>query len=84
MKVEKKITLVYTTMGVFLGLLTAYLLKINANLVVALALPVVVYFLSFLVLGFLVRQKKILLLYNSFVTFILIWLTVWILVYSMW
>jgi hypothetical protein len=69
-------------LGIFLGFVTNYLLKINADLSVALGLPPVVYFASLLPLIGLVKQKKSVLFLNSFITFILVWLTVWILFYN--
>jgi len=83
LKVEQKIILVYTILGISLGFATNYLLKINIDLTIALALPFVVYFLSFLPLTILVKQKKSLLFYNSFISFVLIWLTVWVLLYNL-
>jgi len=83
LKVEQKIVFAYTMLGVLLGFVTNYLLKINTSLSIALGLPPVVYFASLLPLTSLVKQKKSPLFFNSFVTFILVWLTVWILFYNL-
>jgi len=84
LKVEQKIILAYTVLGILLGFATNYLLKANVDLIIALALPFAVYFISFFPLNILAKQKKLLLFYNSFISFVLVWLTVWVLIYNLW
>ena len=83
MKVEQKIVFAYTILGTLLGFLTNYLFKSGVDLTIAIAIPFVVYFVSLLPLITLVKEKKSWLFYNSFITFLLIWLTVWILFYNL-
>jgi FtsH-binding integral membrane protein len=81
MKVEQKIVFAYTILGLFSGFLTNYLFMAGLGLIVATAAPFAIYFIS---LSFLaVFTKKKMLFYNSFVTFLLVWLTVWILLYNL-
>jgi hypothetical protein len=54
----------------------------NVDLILALVLPFAVYFASLLPLMTLAKEKKSLLFYNSFITFILVWLTAWVLFYN--
>lgn len=82
MKVEQKIVFAYTILGILLGFMTNYLLKMNVDLILALVLPFAVYFASLLPLMTLAKEKKSLLFYNSFITFILVWLTAWVLFYN--
>ena len=83
MKVEQKIVFAYTILGILLGFLTNYLFKSGVDLTIATAIPFVVYFVSLLPLITLVKEKKSWLFYNSFITFILVWLTVWVLFYNL-
>lgn len=83
MRIEQKIVFVYMILGIFLGLVTNYLLKTGIDLIIAMSLPFLVYLSSLFPLISLVKQKKSLLLLNSFITFILVWPTVWILLYSL-
>jgi len=83
LKVEQKIVFAYTILGILLGFLTNYLFKSGVDLTIATAIPFVVYFVSLLPLITLVKEKKSWLFYNSFITFILVWLTVWVLFYNL-
>jgi hypothetical protein len=82
MKVEQKIVIVYTILGLISGFLTNYLFMAGLGLIVAVSTPFAVYFISLSLLTAFVK-KKTLLFYNSFVTFLLVWLTIWILLYSL-
>ena len=83
MKAEQKIVFAYTVLGILLGAVANYLLKTNVDLILVIALPLVVYFVSLLPLMALVKEKKSWLFYNSFITFILVWLTAWVLLYNL-
>jgi hypothetical protein len=63
--------------------MTNYLLNAGVGLSIALSLPFVIYFVSLIPLITLVKEKKSWLFYNSFITFILVWLTVWVLFYNL-
>jgi hypothetical protein len=81
MKVEQKIVMIYTILGLISGFLTNHI--IGFGLLVATLIPFVFYFISFLLLTIFVKGKKTYLFYNSFVTFLLVWLTIWILLYNL-
>jgi uncharacterized membrane protein required for colicin V production len=83
MKVEQKIILAYTILGLFSGFLTNYLSMAGLGLIVAVATSFAIYFISLPFLTAFVKTKKTLLFYNSFVTFLLVWLTIWILLYNL-
>jgi len=83
LKAEQKIVFAYTVLGILLGAVANYLLKTNVDLILVIALPLVVYFVSLLPLMALVKEKKSWLFYNSFITFILVWLTAWVLLYNL-
>lgn len=83
MRIEQKIVFAYTVLGVLLGFMTNYLLNAGVGLSIALSLPFVIYFVSLIPLITLVKEKKSWLFYNSFITFILVWLTVWVLFYNL-
>jgi hypothetical protein len=82
LKLEQKIVLVYTIFAALLGIATNYLLKNGFDLIISLGSPFVIYFVSLLLLTTLIKEKKSRLFYNSFITFILVWLTVWVLLYN--
>jgi len=75
MKAEKSVVLVYTFLGVVLGAASSYL----QNIYLAFAVPFVVYAATLPAFWKLVRQKRKKLLTSSFVSFVLWWLVVWIL-----
>jgi hypothetical protein len=81
MKVEQKIAMVYTVLGILSGFLTNYM--IGFGLTIAVLTPFIIYFISFPFLTFLVKKKRLMLFYNSFVTFVLVWVTIWILMYNL-
>ena len=81
MKVEQKIVMIYTFLGFVSGFLTNY--TIGLGLTIAFSIPFIIYFISLPFLTYLVKKRKIILFYNSFVTFILVWLTIWILLYNL-
>jgi|YelNatPaOPRAMG01_1025707.scaffolds.fasta_scaffold08474_6 hypothetical protein len=83
MKIEQKIIIAYTILGFCSGFLTNYLFISGLGLIFAIVAPFVIYFVSLLFLVVFVKKKKILLFYNSFVTFLLVWLTIWILLYNL-
>jgi len=78
MKVDQVIVGIYLLMGFFAGYLSDYFVKLN-NLTVSLLLPLLIYVVSQPVLLKMVKQKKKRwLVSNSFSTFFLVWILVWI------
>ena len=84
MKIDQVFALGYLALGVFLGVLSNYLLSSNGNLTFALVIPLFVYLVSlFPLLKFIKSKKRRWIITNSFITFVLIWLVVWILLYNL-
>lgn len=84
MKIDQIIILIYVLLGLGLGTLSNYFLQIHSNLLLALGLPALAYFVTLLPLLKIVRQKKKKwLFFNSFITFILVWVLVWITLYNL-
>lgn len=86
MTIEQIIILIYACLGVGVGLISNFFTSTaspHQNLATALLVPLAVYFAS---LAFLLRtiqqKKKRWLVYNSFMTFILVWLVVWIFLFN--
>lgn len=80
MNLEQKLIGVYTLLGVALGIVSNYF----SGLVYQLSIPLIVYMISFLILVRYEKSKKPKwLFYNSFLTFLLIWMTVWILLLNL-
>lgn len=78
MKLEQKIAIIYTLVGIAAGFISNFFSKFGyISLVLYLiSLPILVRFGE--------RKKKFLwLFYNSFATFILIWLLVWIILFNL-
>jgi hypothetical protein len=84
MKIEQLIALGYLILGIFFGVVSNYFTKNGSDLSFALSFPLFAYFISlFPLLKFIKQKKKTQLFYSSFITFILIWLVVWILLYNL-
>lgn len=83
MKIDQLFAIGYLLLGMFLGMLSNYFTKITGNLVFALIIPILVYIVSLIpLLKFVKSKKRKWIINNSFATFILIWLVVWILLNS--
>jgi Mn2+/Fe2+ NRAMP family transporter len=84
MKIERFIALGYLFLGISFGVVSNYFTKSSSGLTFALSFPLFAYFISLLpLLKFVKQKKKTWLFYNSFITFFLIWLIVWILLYNL-
>lgn len=82
MKVDQKIILVYLIVGIVLGCFSYYF-SINSNLILACLFPLAIFCLFLLPLFKLVREKKKKwLIWNSLVTFLLVWILVWLTLYN--
>ncbi|MEM5836490.1 MAG: hypothetical protein QW451_01085 [Candidatus Aenigmatarchaeota archaeon] len=82
MKVEKKIVLIYSLLGIVLAFATNYFSQLG-NIFLALALPLAVYSFSLPLLFLSLKGKKFLIFYNSLITFFLIWFIFWIFFYNL-
>ncbi|MEM5869848.1 MAG: hypothetical protein QXR09_01630 [Candidatus Aenigmatarchaeota archaeon] len=82
-RVEQKIVMVYTLLGLVSSFITNYLYTLGLNLMIVIALSLSIYFITLPLLLILTKNKKMIIFYNSFVTFILVWLTFWILLYNL-
>lgn len=84
--IEQKIILIYTGLGVGVGLISNFFTHAASpyqNLATALLMPLAIYFISLTTLLKTIRQTKTKwLVYNSFVTFVLVWLIAWIFLYN--
>jgi uncharacterized membrane protein len=84
MKIDRIIILIYVLLGFGLGCFSNYFLRIHSSLFLALGLPALIYAATLFPLLKIVRQKKKKwLLSNSFITFILVWILVWVTLYNM-
>jgi len=79
MKLEQKIAIIYSFIGIASGFLSNFL----NSLLYAVILPLAVYSISFIILVRLSKRKILWLLSNSFITFLLVWLVVWIFLYNL-
>jgi uncharacterized membrane protein len=83
MKIDQLIIGIYLAIGFISGYLSDYYVKLN-NLTISLLLPLVIYMISQPILLKIVKQKKKRwLMSNSFVTFVLVWLLVWITLHNL-
>ena len=79
MKIVQAITLAFTGMGIIAGFVSNY---IQGILLAALS-ALLIYTVSYLILVKIVGYKKrSWLLYNSLITFVLVWLVVWIFLFN--
>lgn len=78
---DQTITLVFTAIGILAGAVSYYL---SNTVILALVLPVPIYATTLSILTRLVKEKKVKqMVYSSSVTFVLIWLLVWIFLYNL-
>lgn len=79
MKLEQILALAYLVLGVASGFISNFL----GNITLGLAVPLVIYAISFGILVKLISyKKKNWLVVNSLITFILVWLVVWIFLFN--
>lgn len=84
MKTEQFFALGYLVLGICFGVVSNTFVKTGFGLSFALGIPLIVYFASLSALMKLVKQKKKTWVFsNSLVTFVLIWLIVWILLHNL-
>lgn len=78
---DQTITLVFTAIGILAGAVSYYL---SNTVILALMSPVPIYATTLSILTRLVKEKKVKqMVYSSSVTFVLIWLLVWIFLYNL-
>jgi membrane associated rhomboid family serine protease len=82
MKLEQKLVLIYLAIGIVMGVLSNYLYE-KMGLAVAVAVPLVIYAISIAAFLNIVKDRKVKsVVINSFVTFILFWLVIWIFLFN--
>ena len=82
MKLEQKLVLIYLVIGIVMGVLSNYLYK-NMGLAVGVITPFVDYAISIAAFLNIVKERKVKsVVINSFVTFILFWLVIWIFLFN--
>jgi hypothetical protein len=82
MRLEQKIVLIYLVVGMVMGVTSDYLYG-SMGLGVAAAVPFVIYAISIAAFLNIVKDRKVKsVVLNSFVTFILFWLVVWIFLFN--
>jgi len=78
MKTERIVILSFSILGVMVGILSSYL-----EALLAMPLAIFIYTMSILPsLKFFVGKKRKWVVQNSFITFILMWILVWVLLYT--
>lgn len=80
MNSERTLTLIYLVLGIIAGVLSS---RMNAGLAIFLAL--VIYGVSFTLVKNIVKEEKKFTWYlmNTGITFVLVWLVVWILLFNL-
>ena len=82
MKLEQKLVLIYLAIGIVTGVLSNYLYE-KMGLALAVAAPLVIYAISIAAFLNIVKDRKVKsVVINSFVTFILFWLVIWIFLFN--
>ncbi len=80
MNLEKILTTIFLVFGIFSGVISNYF----TNLTLSVSIPLLIYFvIQILLMRFynIKRLKK--LIYTNFMTFVLIWLVTWILLFNL-
>ena len=78
MKIERVVILIFTVLGTLAGTVSSYL-----DLIFAVLISLAIWFVpSAFMLRFFPGKKRKWFIQNSIITFVLIWLMVWILLYT--
>lgn len=83
MKAEQIITIVYVALGIVFGFISNYVLRTFSNIILAFLIPIIFYAVSvgpLFKLGKL--QKKKMLVSNSSITFFIVWIVTWIILFN--
>lgn len=78
MKTDQIIIIAFSILGIIAGIISNYFVGI-----LSFATPILIYIVSFLPVVKFVKSKLTNLISSSLVTFVLIWLLVWILLYGL-
>jgi hypothetical protein len=82
-RIERTILFVFLALGILVGFISNYLIKSLNSLTLALLTPLVFYLIAQSpFMRFVKDKKKRWIFYNSFLTFFLIWIVVWIFLYN--
>lgn len=79
MKTDQIIVIAFSFLGIVAGIISNY-----SGEILSFAIPIIIYVASCFLLIKLVKSKKTNLIISSLVTFVLIWIVVWILLYGGW
>ena len=80
MKIERLVIVSFTTLGIVCGVVSSWF----GDLILGIIIPFIVYIvLSGIMLKFVKSKKKQWLISNSFITFVLMWLVVWISIFNL-
>ena len=84
MRADQVIVAAYLVLGIVIGMVSNYFNKVLGSLLLAFIIPIVVYLISAFPLFKLVKQKKKnWLVKNSLITFLLVWIIIWIVAHNM-
>ena len=82
LKMEQKLVLGYTAIGVALGFVSDWLFRVD--LAMALLVPTAIYFASLVPIMNLVKETKFrFLISNTLITFFLVWIMTWVFLYNL-
>jgi len=83
MKIDQILVGAYFVLGILFGYVSNYFNKTLSNLTLALLVPIIIFAVTQpILLIFIKQKKKTWVISNSLVTFIFVWLMVWILLHN--
>jgi hypothetical protein len=83
MKAEQVITVVYVSLGIVFGFLSNYVMRTLSSIILAILIPIIFYAVSvgpLFKLGKLHKKKT--LVSNSIITFFIVWIVTWIILFN--
>lgn len=84
MKNEQITILVFLVLGIVFSVVSNYFSKTLENLMVALLVPPIFYIIVLAIFLKMLKEKKPkMIFYDSIITFILVWITFWILLFNL-
>lgn len=82
MKIEKIATLVFFGSGVISGVISNFFVD-SQNFFLSIVIPIVIYFGCLLPFKNLVKEKRLKVILDTLITFVLFWLLVWFTLYGL-